>query len=211
MEYIVSETVKQYALNATGPEPELQREVTGTTAETVGKTTMLTDRTVGRLMTILIAMLRPKLVVELGTFTGYSALNMAEGLSEDGRIITCEVDPEHAAVARKFFDESPFGDKIEIRMGPALETIRGIKGPIDFSFIDADKAGYPDYYEAVLERTRPGGILLFDNMFMSGRVLNPEDESDRIIDRLNRTIAADDRVENVFLTVRDGLQLVLKK
>jgi predicted O-methyltransferase YrrM len=210
MDYMVRDEIKDYALRSTGPEPELQIELTENTGKTVGKTVMLTDRTVGRLMKILVAMVRPRLVLELGTFTGYSALNMAEGLPEDGRIITSEIDPEHARIAREAFDASPYGDKIEIRIGPALETIRGIEDPIDFSFIDADKIGYPQYYEEVLARTRPGGIILFDNMFLDGRVLNPEDEAARVIDRLNWTVAEDDRVENVFLTIRDGLQLVRK-
>ena len=210
MDTMVTDEIKDYALRSTGPEPGLQIELTEKTAKTVGKTVMLTERTVGRLMKILVAMVQPRLVLELGTFTGYSALNMAEGLPEDGKIITCEIDPEHARVARKAFDASPYGDKIEIRMGPALETIRGIEEPIDFSFIDADKTGYPEYYEEVLDRTRPGGIILFDNMFMDGRVLSPEDESARVIDRLNRSLAEDNRVENVFLTIRDGLQLVRK-
>ena len=162
MDFIIRDEIKDYALRSTGPEPGLQIELTEKTAKTVGKTVMLTERTVGRLMKILVAMVQPRLVLELGTFTGYSALNMAEGLPEDGKIITCEIDPEHARIAREAFDASPYGDKIEIRMGPALETIRGIEEPIDFSFIDADKIGYPEYYEEVLARTRPGGIILFD-------------------------------------------------
>lgn len=210
MDYIVRDDIKDYASRSTGPEPESQRELTEKTGQTVGKTRMLTDRTVGRLMKILVAMVRPRLVLELGTFTGYSALNMAEGLSKDGKIITSEIDPEHARIAREAFDASPYGEKIEIRIGPALETIRGIDEPIDFTFIDADKTGYPEYYEEVLARTRPGGIILFDNMFMDGRVLKPEDEAARVIDRLNRTITEDGRVENVFLTIRDGLQIVRK-
>ncbi len=210
MDYIVENDIKDYAFRTTGPEPELQRELTEKTARTVGKTQMLTDRLAGRMMKILVAMVRPRLVLELGTFTGYSALNMAEGLPEDGRIITCEINPEHARIAREAFDASPYGEKIEIRLGPALETIRGIEEPIDFSFIDADKTGYPEYYEEVLALTRPGGIILFDNMFMDGRVLDPKDEASRIIDRLNRTITEDNRVENVFLTIRDGMQLVRK-
>jgi len=210
MDNMVKDEIKDYALRSTGPEPELQIELTEKTAKTVGKTVMLTDRTVGRLMKILVAMVQPRLVLELGSFTGYSALNMAEGLPEGGKIITCEIDPEHARIAREAFDASPYGDKIEIRMGPALETIRGIEEPIDFSFIDADKIGYPEYYEEVLSRTRPGGIILFDNMFMDGRALNPEDEAARVINRLNKSLAEDSRVENVFLTIRDGLQLVRK-
>ena len=210
MDYIVRDEIKDYALRSTGPEPERQIELTEKTAKTVGKTVMLTDRTVGRLMKILVAMVQPRLVLELGMFTGYSALNMAEGLPEDGKIITCEIDPEHAQIAREAFDASPYGDKIKIRLGPAMETIRGITEPIDFSFIDADKTGYPEYYEEVLARTQPGGIILFDNMFMDGRVLAPKDEAARVIDRLNQSLAEDNRVENVFLTIRDGLQLVRK-
>ena len=144
-------------------------------------------------------------------FTGYSGLMMAEGLPEDGRLITCDVDPKAEAIARRYFAESPHGHKIEIRMGPALDTLRTIKGPIDMAFIDADKENYPDYYEACLGLLRPGGLIVADNVLWSGRVLKPEDESTRAIVAFNERVQADQRVENVCLTVRDGMMLAWKR
>jgi caffeoyl-CoA O-methyltransferase len=135
---------------------------------------------------------------------------MAEGLEEEGKIVTCEIDPLAQKVAREAFDASPFGHRIEIRMGPALETIRGLGDEIDMSFIDADKERYPDYYEEVVKRTRRGGVLVFDNMLWSGRVVDPQDDTTRAIAALNEAITRDERVENVLLTVRDGVQLVRK-
>jgi caffeoyl-CoA O-methyltransferase len=172
---------------------------------------MLTGRVEGRLLTMLVKIHQPDFILELGTFTGYSALCMAEGLGENGRIVTCEMDETARRFAQVAFDKSEFGHKIEIRMGPALETIRSLTDEIDFCFIDADKETYPLYYEEVLQRTRPGGLILLDNMFKSGKVLAPSDSESRAIASLNETIASDKRVDNVLLTVRDGIQLVRKR
>ena len=136
---------------------------------------------------------------------------MAEGLPDSGRIITCELNIAARNVAQAAFDESPFGDRIEIRMGHALKTLETIDEEIDFSFVDADKENYPAYYEAILQKTRTGGVIVFDNMLWSGRVLDPQDDEDRAIDELNTIVANDPRVENVLLTVRDGVQLIVKK
>jgi caffeoyl-CoA O-methyltransferase len=136
---------------------------------------------------------------------------MAEGLPDDGRIITCDIDPEAQKVAQAAFDASPYGHKIELRMGPALDTIRQLKETIDLSFIDADKEYYPLYYEEILGRTRPGGVIIIDNTLWSGRVLDPKDTDSMAVAKLNEFIARDTRVENVLLTVRDGVQLVRKK
>jgi caffeoyl-CoA O-methyltransferase len=136
---------------------------------------------------------------------------MAEGMPEDGKVLTCEIEPVHAAMAQRYFDASPHGKKIEIRMGPALETIAGLQGPFDLAFIDADKENYPAYYERTLELIRPGGLILVDNTLWSGLVLKPHDRESIAIDAVNKRIIRDDRVENVLLTVRDGLQVVRKK
>ena len=172
---------------------------------------MLTGRVEGRFLKLLVQITQPHLVVEIGMFTGYSALSMAEGLPEGGRIITCDIDPEAREIAQAAFDSSPHGHKIEIKMGPALNTIRQINEPIDFSFIDADKKGYPNYYEEVVQRTKSGGLIIIDNMFLSGRVLDPRDEAAQAVAELNQTINRDDRVDNVLLTIRDGVQLIRKK
>jgi caffeoyl-CoA O-methyltransferase len=136
---------------------------------------------------------------------------MAEGLPEGGRLTTCDVDPEAEAIARRFFARSPHGRKITVRMGPALETIRSLAPPIDFVFIDADKENYPNYYAAVLPLLPSGGLIVADNVLWSGKVLDPMEKTDRAIARFNDVVAADDRVEKVLLTVRDGLLLIRKR
>ena len=211
MELLTDEAVDRYALQNTRPENELLRSLAERTEREMDDPQMLTGRVEGRLLKLLVQLSRPRLVLEVGTFTGYSALSMAEGLGPDGRIVTCEIDPRAQQVAQAAFDASPFGDRIEIRMGPALDTIRSLDEPVDLSFIDADKEHYPEYYESILERTRSGGLLVLDNMLWSGKVLDPQEEIPRVLDALNRRITDDERVENVLLTVRDGVQLVRKR
>lgn len=207
----VDERVDRYAFDHTTPEPDALQSLAAMTRRKMADPGMLTGRVEGRLLKLIVTLCRPQFVLEIGTFTGYSALSMAEGLDEDGRIVTCEIDAEVQKVAQAAFDASRHGHKIEIRMGPALDTIVGLDRQIDLAFIDADKERYPDYYEAVLARTRPGGLLILDNMLWSGKVLDPRDDTSRILAELNRTIATDERVEAVLLTVRDGIQLVRKR
>lgn len=211
MKPLVLEGIEEYAITKTRPEPELLTRLAERTHAEMKFPQMLTGRLEGRMLKLLVRICRPRLIVELGTFTGYSALSMAEGLPEGGRIITCEVNVAARDVAQAAFDESPYGDRIEIRMGPALQTLRTIDEEIDFAFVDADKENYPAYYEEIVPCMRPGGVILFDNMLWSGRVLDPQDEEDRAIDEVNTMIANDDRVENVLLTVRDGVQLIVKQ
>lgn len=211
MKTFIDESIEAYAREHTRAEPELLVDLMAKTHAHMDYPQMLTGRIEGRLLKLLVQIVRPRLVLEVGMFTGYSALSMAEGLPEDGRIITCDIDPKARDMAQAAFDASPVGHKIEIRMGPALETIRGITEPVDLSFIDADKPTYPQYYEEILARTRPGGLIVMDNMFLSGRVLDPQDDTAHIVADLNRAITEDARVENVLLTVRDGVQLVRKK
>src|SRR5205823_223170 len=165
----------------------------------------------GRFLQMLVRLIGARNILEIGMFTGYSALMMAEGLPDDGRLITCDIDPKAEAIARRYFAESPHGHKIEIRMGPALETLDSLSGQIDMAFIDADKANYSKYYEGCMELLRPGGLIVADNVLWSGRVLKPEDEDTRAIVSFNEWVLADPRVENVCLTVRDGLMLVWKR
>jgi caffeoyl-CoA O-methyltransferase len=211
MQLLVDEDIDRYAFRHTSPGPDLLRALEERTQNETSDPAMLTGRVQGRLLKLIVQLCRPRFILEVGTFTGYSALSMAEGLSDDGRIVTCEIDPAAQQVAQETFDASPFGHRIEIRMGPALETIQSLEDEIDLSFIDADKERYPVYYEEVLGRTRSGGILIFDNMLWSGRVVDPPDDTTRAIARLNEIITRDDRVENVLLTVRDGVQLVRKR
>jgi caffeoyl-CoA O-methyltransferase len=211
MKVLVGESIEAYARRVTRPESQLLQDLAEQTRREMELPQMLTGRLEGRFLKLLVQLLQPKLIVEVGTFTGYSALSMAEGLTGAGRIITCDINPKAQRVAQAAFDASPHGHRIELRMGPAIDTIRQIHEPVDFSFIDADKTGYPEYYEELLVRTRPGGVILLDNMLYSGEVLDPGDEASRTLAALNEKIATDDRVENVLLTVRDGVQLVRKK
>jgi caffeoyl-CoA O-methyltransferase len=207
---IVAKDLEQYAFDRTRPEPELLRALAEETYARMASPQMLTGRLEGRFLKLLAVLARAKRVLEIGTFTGYSALSLAEGLPEDGRLITCEIETAHAEMAQRYFDQSPHGRKIEIRLGSALETLASLKEPFDLAFIDADKANYPAYYERTMELLRPGGLILVDNTLWSGQVLRPDDPESRAIDAVNRRIATDPRVENVLLTVRDGMQLVRK-
>ncbi len=165
----------------------------------------------GTFLRILVRLARARRVVEVGTFTGYSALMMAEGLPEDGELLTCDINPAAAEVARAFFARSPHGHKVQLRLGPALETLQTLRGPIDLAFIDADKTNYSAYYDALVPLLRPGGLLVADNALWSGRVLAPQSPEDHALAAFNAKVAADPRVEKVLLTVRDGMMLALKR
>src|SRR5262249_14936789 len=142
----------------------------------------------------------------------YSALSMAESLPDDGVLITCDRDKRATDVAQSFFDRTPHGKKIIIRLGDALDTVKSLRQdkPFDLAFLDADKERYPDYYELIVPLLRPGGLLVADNTLWSGAVVDPKTDSARAIDRFNKRVASDPRVENVLLSVRDGVMLARK-
>jgi caffeoyl-CoA O-methyltransferase len=211
MDRFIDEAVEKYAHDHTEPESEMFERLRKETFAVMKYPQMQVGRIEGRFLKMLVRLTGARRVLEIGMFTGYSALMMAEGLPEDGRIITCDVDPKAEEMARRYFAESPQGHKIEIRMGPALDTIATLDGPFDMAFIDADKTNYPNYYEAVLGLLRTGGLIVADNVLWSGRVLNPEDDDTRAIVEFNRRVASDPRVENVCLTVRDGMMLAWKR
>jgi len=164
----------------------------------------------GRLLEMLVFAKQPKLVVELGTYSGYSALAMAAVLPPGGRIVTCELSDEHADFAERHIDASPYADRIEIRRGPALDTLRELDGPYDLVFIDADKSGYADYFDAAVPKLAPDGLIAIDNTLWSGNVADPEqtDETTETIRAFNDKVRDDSRVVSVMLTVRDGITLV---
>ena len=144
-------------------------------------------------------------------FTGYSAMMMPSALPDDGELITCDIDPQAEAIARRYFDEHPHGRKIQIRMGPALDTLKTISGPLDLVFIDADKENYVAYYEAVVPLLRTGGLIVADNTLWSGKVIDPTTPVERAIVGFNAHVAKDPRVDKVLLTVRDGMTLARKR
>jgi caffeoyl-CoA O-methyltransferase len=200
------------AAHTTAPTAELARLIDETRAE-LASPQMLSGPVEGRLLELLVHGLRAGLVLELGTFSGFSALSMAAGLPAGGRIVTCEVSAEHAEFARRRIEASPAADRIELRVGPALATIAGLDGPFDLVFIDADKTGYGDYYEAVLPKLSDHGLIVVDNTLWSGRVISEPDgdESTRALVAFNDRVAADERVVCVMLTVRDGVTLIRRR
>jgi caffeoyl-CoA O-methyltransferase len=209
---IVPDEIDAYAEAHTTPPPELLRELTNETRETMSAPQMLTGAVEGRFLEQLVFALQAKRVLELGTFTGYSSLSMAAGLPEGGHIDTCEVSEKHAEVARRYHARSPYGDRITIHMGPALETIERLGGEWDFVFVDADKENYANYYEALVPRLAPTGLMAIDNTLWSGRVLEDDDSEATVsIKALNDRVASDDRVIAVQLTVRDGVTLIRRK
>jgi caffeoyl-CoA O-methyltransferase len=210
---IVPDDIDAYAEAHTTPPEPLMAELAAETRATMSAPGMLTGTVEGRFLEQLVFALQARRVLELGTFTGYSSLSMAAGLAEGGHIDTCEVSEEHAAVARRYHAQSPYGDRITIHMGPALETIERLGGEWDFVFIDADKENYGNYYDALVPRLKPTGLMAVDNTLWSGRVIDDEDDSPatRAIRELNDGIAADDRVIAVQLTVRDGITLVRRR
>ena len=170
---------------------------------------MLAGPLQGRFLEFLVYSLRPRRVLEIGAYSGDSALSMAAGLPRDGRIDTCEINEEHAEVARKYIARSPYADRITVHVGPALETISRLEGDFDLVFIDADKDGYIDYYEAVLPRLSEHALVVADNTLSGGRVLADDaDARTNAIVRFNEHVRADQRVVSVLLPVRDGVTLI---
>jgi caffeoyl-CoA O-methyltransferase len=207
---IVPDDIDAYAEAHATPPPQLLAELAAETRATLSSPQMLTGTVEGRFLEQLVFALQAKRVLELGTYSGYSSLSMAAGLPEGGHIDTCEVSEEHAEVAQRYIQRSPYADRITIHLGSALETIERLGGEWDFVFIDADKDNYANYYEALLPRLAPTGLMALDNTLWSGRVLDDSDDSPgtRSIRELNDRIAADERVIAVQLTVRDGVTLV---
>jgi caffeoyl-CoA O-methyltransferase len=208
---LVPDPIDAYAAAHTTPPTELLAALAEETRATMSAPQMLTGTVEGRFLELLVFGTGARRVLEIGTFTGYSALSMAAALPEGGRIDTCDIEPKHVEVAQRYIDQSPYADRITIHLGPALETIAKLEGTFDLVFIDADKPNYANYYEAVLPRLSARGLIAIDNTLWSGRVLDPQDEQSQAIAALNDTIAADERVVAVQLTVRDGVTLVRRR
>ena len=164
----------------------------------------------GALMELIVRLIGTMDALEVGTFTGYSAICIARGLADGGRLTCLELSEEFAAIAQRNLEAAGVADRVEIRVGPARESLEAIPAEpaFDFAFIDADKPGYPDYYELVLARMRPGGLMLLDNMLQGGRIVAPDTDSARTIDDLNRRIHGDERVDMAMTMAADGLTFV---
>lgn len=210
MKELVPAEIEMYAQAHSMPESDLCRELRAETTRRMEFPQMVVGPLEGAFLKMMTQIVGAKRILEIGMFTGYSALCFAEALPKDGTILTCEVDDESAALARAYFARSPHGRKIEIRMGPALDTMRSITGPFDLIFIDADKTNYVNYYRRALDLISPNGVILVDNVLWDGEVLlqPPPDERTAAIQELNRVVAADSRVTAVLLTIRDGVLMI---
>jgi caffeoyl-CoA O-methyltransferase len=208
---LVDEKIEDYAISKTEPTGTLLKQLVDETYKKTDLPQMLTGPIEGRFLKMMVQVTGAKRVLEIGMFTGYSALSLAEGLPEDGEVLTCEIDPKVIAIAKSYFERSEHGRKIKILEGPALDSLKKVKHELDLVFIDADKTNYLNYYEAVVPMLRKGGVILVDNVLWSGRVLNPTDESDKAICALNERVAKDERVNRVMLPIRDGIFFIRKK
>ena len=212
----VPAALHEYLVAHGTPPDALQRElIEETRRATGGLSIMQIAPEQGAFMEILARAIGARRGIEVGTFTGYSSLCLARGLADDGRLVCCDVSEEWTAIARRYWKRAGVADRIELRLGPALETLRGLPGTPDWdiAFIDADKGGYPDYYEEILARLRPGGLVLVDNVLWMGRVADPEirDPETEAIRAFNAKLAADERIDLVMLPVADGLSLARKR
>jgi caffeoyl-CoA O-methyltransferase len=210
---VVPKPIEDYCLAHTSPTDPLLEELAGYTRAHCKMPQMLTGPVEGTFLRMLVQTSGARRILEIGTFTGYSALSMAAGLPDDGELVTCDIDPDTNAIARSFWARSPHGGKISPRLGPALDTLATlpVDPAFDFVFIDADKENYLKYYETILPRLRPGGLIAADNTLWSGKVLDPREPSDHAIVAFNDQVSRDPRVEHVLLSVRDGVLLIRKR
>ena len=213
MEFI-AEDIQAYSEQHTEGESDLLKALTRETHQKVLMPRMLSGHLQGRFLSMISHMLRPSRVLEIGTYTGYSALSVVGGLAEEGKLITLDINEELEDMVRGFFEKSGFGESIDYRIGNAIELIPQIEGPFDLVFIDADKINYYNYFKLVIEKVRKGGFIIADNVLWSGKVVQTAKKIDKdtqaILD-FNRLTHEDDRVENVLLPIRDGLMVLRKK
>lgn len=212
MSTVLPDALENYLLTLSGSDTGLLAEVEHfTQTQYAGAIQMLSGRYQGRLLAWISRLLQPKRILEIGTFTGYSALCLAEGLAEGGELHTLDRDPRLAEPVQAFFDRSPWADRLHLHIGPGLETLKHLQGPFDLIFIDADKKAYGDYLEAALPLCRPGSVLLIDNVLWKGRLYDPALEQDAIgtyLAEFNQKLSADARLDALMLPVRDGLWAV---
>lgn len=212
----ISPILETYLDNHTNQEPEILSRLRVETYQCTTQPHMISGEYQGRLLSLLSKILFPKTILELGTFTGYATLCLAEGLVDGGKIITMDKNDELEYLCRKYFDESDYAEKIDFRVNDAREELNTIEpSTVDLAFIDADKESYPYYFEKVLELLRPGGVMLVDNVLWYGKVMMEEedkkDPSTKILKEFNDMVTADERVESLILPIRDGITLIRKK
>ena len=205
--HLVSDEVDAYCEAHTMAESPTMRAIAEQTRAEIDLWIMMIGPVEGALLRLLVQLRGARRVVEIGTFTGYSAIAMAEGLPDGGELITCDISEEWTAIARQHWATSPHGAKIQLRLGPALDTLATLDGPFELAFIDADKAAYPDYFDAILPKLAPGGLLVADNVLAGGRVATGEAEG---MAAFNDKVRADPRVETLMLPLRDGVTITRK-
>jgi caffeoyl-CoA O-methyltransferase len=207
----VTQEIVDYLARHAGQDEVLERVARET--EAMPHAVMATTPDEAGLLTMLARLVGARRALEVGTFTGYGAISIARGLADGGRLTCLELDEEYAATARRNIEDAGVADRVEIVVGPALDSLRSMPAEpmFDYVFLDADKPGYPDYYDEIVPRLVPGGLLLIDNVLLSGGVTDPEDERERIMDALNERVTADDRVDSVMVLVADGLTFVRRR
>jgi caffeoyl-CoA O-methyltransferase len=211
---IIAEDLARYVEAHCSAEPALLEELRAETVQKLEDPQMQVGRVEGTLLRLLVGLSGARRVLEIGTYSGYSALSMAAALPDGGRLVTCDIDPIATTVAQKYFDRSPHGTKIELRLGDAQQTVEALRAAgasFDFVFIDADKEGYVAYWEGVLPMIPAGGLVVVDNALWSARVLHPTSASDHGVVAFNDHVTADERVDHVLLSVRDGVMLARKR
>ena len=207
----LAENLETYVQQHSEQEPQLLEELARETHLKVLQPRMLSGAYQGRLLSLISKLINPKHVLEIGTYTGYSALCIAEGLHANGRIDTIDINEELTDMQRRYFDASGYGKQIFQHLGNAAEIIPALNGTFDLVFIDADKEQYPLYFDLIIERIQAGGLIIADNVLWSGKVVNhATDEATQALQLFNRKMVEDNRVENVLLPVRDGLTLIRK-
>jgi caffeoyl-CoA O-methyltransferase len=213
--FFLTKPVHDYLVAHAPPLDDVQRDLIAETEALGGISMMQIAPEQGAFMTLLTRLINARRAIEVGTFTGYSAISIARGLSDDGTLLCCDVNEEWTAIARKYWERAGVDDKIELRIAPAIETLRSLSAgeQFDLAFIDADKPNYPHYYEEVLARLRRNGVILVDNTLWGGAVADSKatDDNTKAIRAFNDAVAADDRVESTILTVGDGLTLIRKR
>ncbi|OFM83957.1 O-methyltransferase [Weeksella sp. HMSC059D05] len=210
----IDPNLNQYLEKHTNEEPDLLRELMIETHQATTQPHMASGHYQGRILSMISKLIQPKTILEIGTFTGYATLCLAEGLAENGKIITLDINDELKYIGEKYFERSPYKNQIEYRIGPALEQMKTIeKESLDLVFIDADKQTYPEYYECSIDLLRNGGVILMDNVLWYGKVYdeNANDKRTVILRDLNERVVKDSRVESLILPVRDGITLIRKK
>ncbi|PKK37365.1 methyltransferase [Siphonobacter sp. SORGH_AS_0500] len=212
--YFIDQEIEAYSEVHTSPESDLLKRLNRQTHVKILHPRMLSGHFQGRMLSMISWMVRPKVVLEIGTYTGYSALCFAEGLAEGGKVITMDIKAELEPFVREFLDQSDYKNQIDYRLGNARDLIPDLDEVFDIVFIDADKPSYSTYYDLTIDRVRPGGWIIADNVLWSGKVAQANAKIDKDTQHLldfNAKIQKDDRVENILLPIRDGLMVVRKK